>query len=80
MNYDITHASVLIKYPTCSNMNFQSTTIYLLDRNKQECYLTDKTIQYIILFIKLSFSSIGQDKSKVQKQISKLLILIAMAA
>ena len=29
--------------------------------------------------IKLSFSSIGQDKSKLQKQISKLLILIEMA-
>ena len=30
--------------------------------------------------INISFSSIGQDKSKLQKQISKLLILIAMAA
>ena len=30
--------------------------------------------------IKLSFSSIGQDKSKLQKQISKLFILIEMAA
>ena len=30
-------------------------------------------------FIKKYFSSVGQDKSKLQKQISKLLILIAMA-
>ena len=30
--------------------------------------------------IKLFFSSIGQDKSKLQKQISELLILIATAA
>ena len=30
--------------------------------------------------IKLSFSSVGQEKSKLQKQISKLLILIATAA
>ena len=29
---------------------------------------------------KLSFSSIGQDKSKLQKQISKLLILTEIAA
>ena len=29
--------------------------------------------------LKLSFSSIWQDKSKLQKQISKLLILTAMA-
>ena len=35
-----------------------------------------KTIQYtIFLYIKLSFLSIGQKKSKLQKQISKLLIL-----
>ena len=30
--------------------------------------------------IKIYFSSIGQDKSNLQKQISKLLILIATAA
>ena len=30
--------------------------------------------------LKKFFSSIGQDKSKLQKEISKLLILIAMAA
>ena len=30
--------------------------------------------------IQLRFSSIGQDKSKLQKQISKLLILTEMAA
>ena len=30
--------------------------------------------------INIYFSSIGQDNSKLQKQISKLLILIAMAS
>ena len=37
----------------------------------------DNTIYNIS--IKMSFSSIGQDKSKLQKQISKLLILTATA-
>ena len=37
--------------------------------------LFNKTRQYIIFILKLSFSSIGQDKSKLQNQISKLLIL-----
>ena len=41
---------------------------------KKTRYLRQYNI-YIFL-IKLSFSSIGQNKSKLQKQISKLLILI----
>ena len=38
------------------------TIHFILERNKQ----------YTIFLIKLSFSSIGQDKSKLQKEISKL--------
>ena len=58
-----------------------------LDWNKQgwkkEGYLIrqDNTIyKYTIYLRKISFSSIGQDKSKLQKQISKLLILTETAA
>ena len=49
-------------------------------KKNQEHYLIrqDKTIYK--LSIKLSLSSIGQDKSKLQRQISKLLILTEMAA
>ena len=43
--------------------------------------LFDKTRQYNIqISIKLSFSSIGQENSKLLKQISKVLILIELAA
>ena len=42
---------------------------------------SDKTIIIIYTFsIKFSFSSIGKNKSKLQKKISKLLILTEMAA
>ena len=40
--------------------------------------LFNKTMYFFL--IKLYFSSIGQDNSKLQKQISKLLILFEMAA
>ena len=57
-------------------MNFETKKV----KKKQEHYLIrqDKTIYK--LSIKLSLSSIGQDKSKLQRQISKLLILMKMAA
>ena len=45
---------------------------------KKEHYLITVTIY--TFSIKLSFSSIGQDKSKLQKQIRKLLILFEVAA
>ena len=47
---------------------------------KKECYLIKKDNAIYIFSIKLSFSSVGQDKPKLQKQIIKLLILIATAA
>ena len=47
---------------------------------KKECYLIRQDNTIYTFAIKLSFSSIGQDKSKLQKQINKLLILIEMAA
>ena len=48
---------------------------------KSELYLMRKDNTIYIFSIKLSFySSIGQEKSKLQKQLSKLLILIATAA
>ena len=46
-------------------------------RLKKEHYLMRRE-HNVQIFDKLSFSNIGQDKSKLQKQISKLLILIAM--
>ena len=46
------------------------TASILNKKSKQECYLIRQ----------LSFSSIGQDNSKLHKQISKLLILFEIAA
>ena len=46
---------------------------------KKECYLMRQNNTIYKFSIKLSFSSIGQEKSKLQKQKSKLLILNAMA-
>ena len=47
---------------------------------KNECYITRQDSTIYKLSIKLFFSSIRQYKSNLLKQISKLLILIAMAA
>ena len=47
---------------------------------KKECYLIRQDNTIYTFSIKLCFSSMGQDKSKLQKQISKLLILIKTAA
>ena len=54
------------------------TTAFVIQEIAQ-CYVIR---QYIIYKFskKLSFSYIGQDKSKLQKQTSKLLILIATAS
>ena len=51
------------------------------DRNKfkNECYLIRHGNTRDKCLIKLSFSSIGQDKSKLQKQIRKLFIIFEMA-
>ena len=45
---------------------------------KKERYLIRRNFTIYIFSVKFSFSSIGQDKSKLQKQISKLLSLTAM--
>ena len=42
--------------------------------HKQECYLIKQDNIIYKFWIKLSFSSRGQDKSKLQKQISKLFV------
>ena len=47
---------------------------------KNEHYLIRQDNTIYTFSIKLSFSSIGQDKSKLQKQINKLLIWIETAA
>ena len=56
-------------------------TLEIIETNKvkKEHYLMRQNNTAYKYSIKLSFSSIGQDKSKLQIQISKLLILIAMA-
>ena len=61
--------------PTASKT---ASVLNLIETNKvkKEHYL----IRQDKFSIKLSFSSIGQDKSKLQKQISKILILIETAA
>ena len=46
---------------------------------KKEHFFNKTNTVYTFL-IKYSFSSIGQEKKKLQKQISKLLILTEMAA
>ena len=61
-----------------------SKTASVLIRSKQtrfyiERYLIRQDNNIYTFLIKLSFSSIGQDKSKLQKQVSKLLISIKMA-
>ena len=48
-------------------------------RFKKECYLIRQDNTIYKCLITLSHSSIEQDKSKLQKQISKLLILIRTA-
>ena len=47
---------------------------------KKEHYLIRPNNTIYKCSIKFTFSCIGQDKSKLQKQISKLLILTTMAA
>ena len=47
---------------------------------KKELYLMRQDNTIYIFSINVSFSSTGQDKSNLQKQISKLIILIATAA
>ena len=47
---------------------------------RNECYLIRQDNTIYKFYIKIYFLSIGQDKSKLQKQIGKLLILIATAA
>ena len=80
--------NILIGYPLDPVWGFRSIRFLWLSlqskqtRLKNEHYLMrqDNTIKYKTFSINLSFSSIGQDKSKPQKQISKLLILIATTA
>ena len=56
------------------------TKLYLeTNKVRKECYLMRQDNMIYTFSINISFSSIGQDKSKLQKQISKLLILIATA-
>ena len=50
-------------------------TIETIKKVKKECYLIRQDNTAYTCLIKLSFSSIGQDKSKLQKPINKLLIL-----
>ena len=52
------------------NISFFDKYIFL------KCYLMKQDNTIYIFFDKLAFSSIGQGKSKLQKQISKPLILI----
>ena len=49
-------------------------------QNKKKNTIWQDNTVYKHFSIKLSFSIIGQDKSKLQKQIIKLLILMEMAA
>ena len=55
---------------------------YLIEPNKvkKERYLMRHDNTTYTFLIKLTFTSTGEDKSKLQKQMSKLHILIAMAA
>ena len=62
---------------------FKHNYIYKIETNKvkkKRGYLMRQDNAIDTFSIKLSFSSIGQEKSKLQKQISKLLILIAIAS
>ena len=57
--------------------------MFIIETNKvkkKEHYLITQDNTIYTFLIKLSFSTIGQDNSKLQKQISKLLILTEMAA
>ena len=47
---------------------------------KKEDYLIRQDNTIYTFLIEISLSSIGQEKSKLQKQVSKLLILFEMAA
>ena len=64
---------------TCLSINV-NVFISKQIRLKKECYLIRQDNTIYTFSITLYFSSIGQDKSKLQKQISKLLILIETAA
>ena len=63
---------------------YKAVYLVLFNQNKQgfkkeRCLIRQDNTIYTFS-IKLSFSSIGQDKSKLQKQINKLLILIQTVA